>query len=155
MEKVKGFNKTTMPCGYACAITIRKAQGSTLDKAALSFDHTYPPAEGYAYVGCSRVRSWEDVWLMGKVRTKNWRPVDGGPHVRHTRTLDSESSAEDDHEDYDGGEGGFTSRGGSNSEDEPEEGDVHPHFSDEEDCRFVCLSDPDASDTAGLDFLDH
>ena len=32
-----------MPCGYAYAITIRKAQSSTLDTAALWFDQTYPP----------------------------------------------------------------------------------------------------------------
>ena len=43
--------ETFMPVTYAYAITIRRAQGSTLETAVLWFDHRCPADRGCAYVG--------------------------------------------------------------------------------------------------------
>lgn len=62
-----------MPCSYGYAMTIRRAQGSTLGLVALCFDQRHYPAEkGYAYVGASRVRRAEDLFYFGKLRTSDW-----------------------------------------------------------------------------------
>ena len=59
-------------------MTIRRAQGATLNKACLYFDHSFPCDRGYAYVGTSKVRRQQDVFLMGKLRRSDWLPVGGG-----------------------------------------------------------------------------
>ena len=64
-----------MPFTYGYAMTMRRAQGSTLEGVGLWFDHKYPPERGYGYVGASRVRRAEDLYLVGKVRQTDWLPV--------------------------------------------------------------------------------
>eukprot|EP00973_Karenia_brevis_P000818 113591-Karenia_brevis.AAC.1 len=66
-----------MPFCYGYAMTIRRAQGSTMELVGLWFDHKYPADRGYAYVGSSRVRRAEDLWLMGKIKRSDWLPVGG------------------------------------------------------------------------------
>ena len=67
-----------MPCVYGYALTIRRAQGSTLDFAILFFDRRRPD-RGYAYVGASRVRQAKHLCLMGKIRRTDWLPVGKQP----------------------------------------------------------------------------
>ena len=70
--------KIFMPYTYGYAMTMRRAQGSTLDMACLWFNHSFPPDRGYAYVGASRVRNHRDLYLMGKLRRTDWLPVGDG-----------------------------------------------------------------------------
>jgi len=70
--------KKFMPCTYGYAMTIRRAQGSTLDMGALYFDRKLPD-RGYAYVGASRFRSHEKLYLLGLIRRTDWKPVGGDP----------------------------------------------------------------------------
>eukprot|EP00971_Amphidinium_carterae_P220551 4378443-Amphidinium_carterae.1 len=63
-----------LPLTYAYATTIRRAQGATLQMVGLLFDRPYPD-RGYGYVGASRVRRREDVYLVNKVRRTDWLPV--------------------------------------------------------------------------------
>ena len=58
-------------------MTIRRAQGSTLDTVGLLFDRRCAD-RGYAYVGSSRVRRRDDLWLVGRVRRTDWLPVGDG-----------------------------------------------------------------------------
>ena len=39
------------------------------------FDHTHPSERGYGYVGASRFRSKNCIYLFGKVRRTDWLPV--------------------------------------------------------------------------------
>ena len=73
-----GKNQHFMPFCYGYALTIRRAQGSTTEKVGLWFDHQYAPERGYGYVGASRVRTANDVYLMGKVKRSDWLPVGEG-----------------------------------------------------------------------------
>ncbi len=66
-----------MPFCYGYAMTIRRSQGSTMEMVGLWFDHKYPADRGYAYVGSSRVRRADDLYLMGKIRRTDWLPVGG------------------------------------------------------------------------------
>ena len=70
--------KTFMPVTYAYAMTIRRAQGSTLDTIGLRFDRKRAD-RGYGYVGASRVRKATDVCLVGSIRRTDWRPVGTDP----------------------------------------------------------------------------
>eukprot|EP00973_Karenia_brevis_P045218 6263644-Karenia_brevis.AAC.1 len=63
-----------MPASYAYAMTIRRAQGSTLDSVGLLFDRRRAD-RGYAYVASSRVRRRGDLWLVGRTRRTDWLPV--------------------------------------------------------------------------------
>ena len=65
-----------LPVSYGWATTMRRAQGATLDKVGLWFDRKLPD-RGYAYVGLSRAKRRADVFLMGKIRRTDWRPVGG------------------------------------------------------------------------------
>lgn len=78
-------------------MTIRRSQGSTLEHGALWFDHKYPADAGYGYVGTSRFRRAEDVYLVGKVRRTDWRSVGGDDRggEQDRRGIDSESTASD------------------------------------------------------------
>lgn len=51
------------PLSLAWAITIHKAQGATLDKAAVSLERLWEP--GQAYVAMSRVRKSSDLFVLG------------------------------------------------------------------------------------------
>ena len=89
----KGKRCKFVPVCYGYAMTIRRAQGSTLDLVALWFDHAYPCDRGYAYVGASRVRSAKDLCLVGKVRRTDWLPVGGDDTDEQTqRGSESEDS---------------------------------------------------------------
>ncbi|CAJ1358990.1 unnamed protein product, partial [Effrenium voratum] len=103
-----------MPCVYGYALTIRRAQGSTLDCAILRFDKKRPD-RGYAYVAASRVRSADRLILMGPVRRTDWLPVgkdDGSQQIFPSSLSDSE--VESSNNDSDISESGFYSD--SNSE---------------------------------------
>lgn len=63
---------------YAYATTMRRAQGSTLDLLGLFFDRKRAD-RGYAYVGVSRAKVKNDVYLLGSVRRTDWLPVGGDP----------------------------------------------------------------------------
>lgn len=80
-------------------MTIRRAQGSTLDLIGLFFDRRRAD-RGYAYVGASRVRHHAHLWLVGNVRSTDWLPVgedpDGGEQLRPG--VDKQSDSEDDEE---------------------------------------------------------
>ena len=65
-----------LPVTYGWATTMRRAQGATLEKVGLWFDRKLPD-RGYAYVGISRAKRRSDVFLMGKIRRTDWRPVGG------------------------------------------------------------------------------
>ena len=91
------YNKATfVPFCYGYAMTIRRAQGSTLALVGLWFNHKYPADRGYGYVGGSRVRFAEDLALVGKLRCTDWLPV--GEEQEAERTQRG-SSSESDHKD--------------------------------------------------------
>ena len=95
-----------MPCSYAYAMTIRRAQGSTLGLVALYFDQSkYPADKAYAYVGASRVRYAEDLFYFGKVRTSDWTPCGVERIQRSFESESDDSDAESDRtEDFENGE---------------------------------------------------
>jgi hypothetical protein len=69
-----------LPCTYGYAMTIRRAQGATLDIVVLYFDlksrnRHHHVEEGYAYVGSSRVRRAGDLYIFGRTRRTDWLPV--------------------------------------------------------------------------------
>ena len=64
-----------LPCCYGYATTIRRSQGSSLHLGALWFDHCFPPERGYGYVGASRFRSRDGLFLYGRIRRSDWTPV--------------------------------------------------------------------------------
>ena len=87
-----------MPVAYAYATTIRRAQGATMDAVGLHLDKKVPD-RGYAYVGASRVKSHEDIFLLGSIRATDWLPV-GGPgspeeHIKPGPLSDTSSSADE------------------------------------------------------------
>ena len=90
-----------MPCTYGYAITIRRAQGITLDLGGLWFDK--PKADrGYAYVAASRFRSANLVYHIGNVRRTDWLPVGGNAeHEQVELSIDSDSDANTADEDQD------------------------------------------------------
>ena len=96
--------KVFMPCAYAYDMTIRRAQGSTLDLVGLYFDRACAD-RGYAYVGASRVRLSGDLWLVGPVRRTDWLPVgedpDGGEQLRRGVFSDSSDSDGDPEDAFD------------------------------------------------------
>jgi ATP-dependent exoDNAse (exonuclease V) alpha subunit len=94
-----GFDKQVfMPVCYGYAMTIRRAQGSTLLKVGLWFNHSYPPDRGYAYVGASRVRRAGDLYHMYKVRRTDWLPVSANPHEDEQLRRGCESDTTDPEE---------------------------------------------------------
>ncbi|CAE7398265.1 pif1, partial [Symbiodinium sp. CCMP2456] len=100
-----------LPVTYAYATTVRRAQGATLACVALVFD-TKIPDRGYAYVGASRARRHDDVFLLGRIRTTDWLPVGGqadpsehrkiGPLSESTNSEDSAmpSTPDESSQDY-------------------------------------------------------
>ena len=67
--------KCFLPCTYGYATTSRRSQGATYHHGCLWFDHSHPPERGYGYVGASRFRSKNGIYLFGKVRRTDWLPV--------------------------------------------------------------------------------
>ena len=63
-----------LPVAYGYAITMRRAQGATLNGVGLCFDRRMPD-RGYAYVGTSRAKIRTSVFHMGKLRQTDWLPV--------------------------------------------------------------------------------
>jgi hypothetical protein len=57
---------------------MRRAQGSTLELVGLFFDRRRAD-RGYAYVGASRAKYKNDVYLLGRIRRSDWLPVGGDP----------------------------------------------------------------------------
>ena len=57
-----------LPCTYGYATTIRRVQGATNRHGCLWFDHSYPPARGYGYVGVSSLQFKSGISLFGKIR---------------------------------------------------------------------------------------
>ena len=87
-----------LPVTYGWATTMRRAQGSTLDRVCLSFDRRVAD-RGYAYVGLSRVKMQAHVYHFGKLRRTDWRPVGGQAHPQNQdmpSVLSETSSEEDD-----------------------------------------------------------
>ena len=64
-----------LPCTYGYATTIRRAQGATYHHGCLCLDHSYPPERGYGYVGASRFKTKNGIYLYGKIRRTDWQPV--------------------------------------------------------------------------------
>lgn len=109
--------KVFMPCSYGYAMTIRRAQGSTLGLVAICFDQPHYPAEkAYAYVAASRVRFAVDLFYFGKVRTSDWTP---NGMVAVARGIESESDAsESERSDERSDDGDDDYYDGENSEDD-------------------------------------
>ena len=78
VQLINDGDRSFVPCVYGYAITVRKAQGATLDKVVLYFDLFKPNPRGFAYVGGSRVRSMSGLYYFGTIRRSDWLPV-GGP----------------------------------------------------------------------------
>jgi hypothetical protein len=71
---------------------MRRAQGATLDAAALCFDRKKPD-RGYAYVAASRVRFLSCLFHIGKLRCSDWLPVGGDPRGNEQVELGDESDS--------------------------------------------------------------
>ena len=99
-----GGERPFLPCTYGYATTIRRAQGSSLEQGALFFDHCYPAQRGYGYVGASRFKTSEGLYLFGKIRRTDWLPVDFGANKtdqeKRSALSESEESEEGNFEDY-------------------------------------------------------
>ena len=127
-HKRKQGDATLLPMSYGCAMTIRRAQGSTLGAIGLGFDHCCPAERGCGYVGASRVRAAADLYLVGKAKRTDWLPVDGGGEDEQTRRgYDSQTTSSNSEQDSDdlGASSGSSSdgdRGASNASDD-ESGD--------------------------------
>ena len=69
-----------LPCCYGYATTIRRAQGADIFHGCLYMDNKWhTAARGYGYVGVSRFRSRQGVYLYGKLRRTDFLPV--GPDL--------------------------------------------------------------------------
>ena len=134
-----GGEQPFLPCTYGYATTIRRAQGSSLEQGALYFDHRYPAQRGYGYVGASRFKSSEGLYLYGKIRRTDWLPVDFGANKedqeKRSALSESEDSEVGEFEDYEP------------SEDEPDEWDLEVEAAYEE------AGDADWEDSEWKDLL--
>ena len=92
---VKG--RKFLPVTYGWATTMRRAQGATLDHVGLWFDRRLAD-RGYAYVGVSRAKRRNDVFILGRVRRTDWRPVGGNPEQEqeHLSAISESSNEEED-----------------------------------------------------------
>ena len=125
-------------------MTMRRAQGATLDSVALFFDRKLPD-RGYSYVGASRVRNRGDLFHVGPIRRTDWLPVGGNPDeeqrfVSCLSETDSEDEMEDEMEDSseeeeDDEDGGFLQGSDSSaSEDDEAFGAFGNAMDDDEGC---------------------
>jgi hypothetical protein len=124
-------------------MTIRRAQGSTLDLVGLWFDHSYPADRGYAYVGASRVRMARDLYLVGKVKRTDWLPV-GGNAAEEQLFRGSASQTTSS-----GSNQGSEDQGASSDEGSEDQGasDSASSAEDEGASDLDIAGDPDASDS--------
>ena len=95
-----------LPCTYGYAMTIRRAQGATLQIVVLYFDlksknRNHHVEEGYAYVGASRVRFATDLYHFGRYRLTDWLPVISSDNYGSLHTVKSDESMPSDEEDED------------------------------------------------------
>ena len=90
--------KTFLPCCYAYATSIRRAQGSSLDLGCLYFDQRrHHAGRGYGYVGVSRFRFRAGCFLYVKLRQTDFLPIgDKKEDEILKRGLLSETSHEDE-----------------------------------------------------------
>ena len=132
-----------LPITYGYATTMRRAQGATLDLVGLCFDRKRPDP-GYGYVGASRAKARVDVYLVGRVRRSDWRPVGGDAggedqvHPGPESESDSECPSSDEMWSGFGSEDGFAeglessrSLSEDNSASEPHESDFWGWSADE------------------------
>ena len=105
-----------LPVAYGWATTIRRVQGATLERIVLWFDRPLPD-RGYAYVGLSRAKRRQDVFLMGRIRRTDWRPVNGKDDGNEQNTLSVLSESTDHSNDPE------TASSDSETEDEPASSD--------------------------------
>ena len=138
--------KPFLPCSYAYACTIRRAQGANMKLIALRFDHWHVDP-GYAYVATSRATTRAGVYHVGPLRKKDWVPV-GAPEARDQE--DSEDDEEDDnnYRCQESSESESDRRGDSDDEVDPEDEDFfeathHQPGSESEDRRADEEEDPD------------
>ena len=104
-----------LPCCYGYATTIRRAQGADIFHGCLFMDNKWhPAARGYGYVGVSRFRSREGVYMFGKLRRTDFLPV--GPELETEVLQRGYDSVDSDDEEGAGLEYAF--------EDEDEESDT-------------------------------
>lgn len=89
-----------VPAVYAYATTMRRAQGSTLELVGLFFDRRRAD-RGYAYVGASRAKYRNDVYLLGRIRTSDWLPVGGDPRGNEQASPGPLSWSDSDDDDSD------------------------------------------------------
>ena len=69
-----------LSCCYGYCTTIRRAQGADIFHGCLYMDNKWhAAARGYGYVGVSRFRSRQGVYLYGKLRRSDFLPV--GPEL--------------------------------------------------------------------------
>ena len=119
--------RSFMPFCYGYAMTMRRAQGSTLEFVGLFFDHKYPADRGYAYVGNSRVRKAECLYLMGKLKRTDWLPVNGNEEEEQlTRGIDNEDTESNSDQ-------GSEDQGASSSDDDQGSEDQGASSSSDED----------------------
>ena len=127
-----------LPCCYGYATTIRRAQGSSLHLGALWFDHCYPPERGYGYVGASRFRSRQGLFLYGRIRRSDWTPV--GPQKDDwalRRGCDSMSSESD----HDSGKSSSVSSDSDTRNCESDDSDEAGFIGEETDSDASCSGD--------------
>ena len=141
VHPMHGAGGPFMPCVYGYALTIRRAQGSTLDCAILRFDKKRPD-RGYAYVAASRVRRADRLILMGPVRRTDWLPVgknDGSQQIFPSSLSDSE--VDSSHNDSDISESGF----------DPDSNSEASFVSEQHDADFASLTLSPPSERGGLE----
>ncbi len=87
-----------LPCCYGYATTVRRAQGADLFHGCIYFEQKKRVAtRGYGYVACSRFKSREGCYVLGKLRRSDILPA--GPEKAGEileRGYDSVSSSDDE-----------------------------------------------------------
>ena len=124
-----------LPCTYGYAMTTRKAQGASMDTAALYFDLHCPAPRGFAYVGASRVRTRAGLYYYGKVRRSDWLPV-GGPG-KPAEQVERSYESDDTEKDSDGGSYRDEASSADPSDDDEDYGEMwlgDPSEDEEEEC---------------------
>ena len=73
--------------------TMRRVQGATLNAVALHFDRRRPDP-GNTYVAASRVRAWDALWHIGRLRSSDWAPVGADPGQPSDDSISKDSEGE-------------------------------------------------------------
>ena len=139
--------KPFLPCSYAYACTMRRAQGANMKLIALRFDHWHVDP-GYAYVATSRATTKAGVYHVGKLRRKDWVPV-GAPLPRELDESDDEQEDSEEESDCrDDAEEDF-----DHEQEESEEEDISEH-SDDDAFTKEWRAAPKIADVDLADFFD-